>query len=58
MALDGNLEHSLPETVMLANEVMATEDMFNRFAAWRARAAIDRYLVDLALPPAGTVCID
>jgi hypothetical protein len=23
-----------------------------------ARAAIDRYLVDLALPPAGTVCID
>jgi pimeloyl-ACP methyl ester carboxylesterase len=34
MALDGNLEHSLPETVMLANEVMATEDAFNRFAAW------------------------
>jgi pimeloyl-ACP methyl ester carboxylesterase len=34
MALDANLEHSLPEMVMLANEVMATEDAFNRFAAW------------------------
>jgi pimeloyl-ACP methyl ester carboxylesterase len=39
MALDGNLEHSLPETVMLANEVMATEDAFNRFTVWCGRDA-------------------
>ena len=34
MALDAALEHSLPETVQLADEISAAEASFNRFAAW------------------------
>jgi pimeloyl-ACP methyl ester carboxylesterase len=34
MALDAALEHSLPEVQQVADEVMAAEDSFNRFAAW------------------------
>jgi pimeloyl-ACP methyl ester carboxylesterase len=34
MALDAALEHSLPEVHQVADEAMAAEDSFNRFAAW------------------------
>jgi pimeloyl-ACP methyl ester carboxylesterase len=34
MALDAALEHSLPEVVQVADEIMAAEDSFNRFARW------------------------
>ena len=34
MVLDSALEHSLPEVVQVAGEVMASEDSFNRFTRW------------------------
>jgi pimeloyl-ACP methyl ester carboxylesterase len=34
MALDAALEHSLADVTMLADEISAAEDSFNRFAAW------------------------
>lgn len=34
MVLDAALEHSLPEGVQVADEIMSAEDAFNRFAAW------------------------
>jgi hypothetical protein len=34
MVLDAALEHSLPEVVQVAGEIMAAEDSFNRFARW------------------------
>jgi pimeloyl-ACP methyl ester carboxylesterase len=34
LALDGALENSLPQPVMLANEAAAAEDVFDRWAAW------------------------
>ena len=34
MVLDAPLEHSLPEVHQVADEIMAAEDSFNRFADW------------------------
>jgi pimeloyl-ACP methyl ester carboxylesterase len=34
MVLDAALEHSLPEVVQVAEEIMSSEASFNRFAAW------------------------
>jgi pimeloyl-ACP methyl ester carboxylesterase len=34
MVLDSALEHSLPENQQIADEMMAAETSFNRFAAW------------------------
>jgi pimeloyl-ACP methyl ester carboxylesterase len=34
MVLDAALEHSQPEGVQVADEIMSAEDAFNRFAAW------------------------
>jgi pimeloyl-ACP methyl ester carboxylesterase len=34
MVLDAALEHSMPEIEQVADESMAAEDSFNRFAAW------------------------
>ncbi len=34
MVLDSALEHSMPEIQQVADEAMAAEDSFNRFAAW------------------------
>ena len=34
MVLDSALEHSLPEVVQVADEVISVEDSFNRFARW------------------------
>jgi pimeloyl-ACP methyl ester carboxylesterase len=34
MVLDAALEHSMPEVQQVADEAMAAEDSFNRFAAW------------------------
>jgi pimeloyl-ACP methyl ester carboxylesterase len=34
MVLDSALEHSLPENQQVADEMMASENSFNRFAAW------------------------
>jgi pimeloyl-ACP methyl ester carboxylesterase len=34
MVLDAALEHSLPEVVQVADEIMSSEASFNRFAAW------------------------
>jgi pimeloyl-ACP methyl ester carboxylesterase len=34
MVLDAALEHSLPEVVQVADEIMSSEASFNRFATW------------------------
>jgi pimeloyl-ACP methyl ester carboxylesterase len=34
MALDGNLDHSLPETANMVTEATSYEDELNRFASW------------------------
>jgi pimeloyl-ACP methyl ester carboxylesterase len=39
MVLDAALEHSLPEVVQVADEIMAAEGSFNRFAQWCRTAA-------------------
>jgi pimeloyl-ACP methyl ester carboxylesterase len=39
MALDAALEHSLPEVVQVAEEIMSSEASFNRFAQWCRTAA-------------------
>lgn len=39
MVLDAALEHSQPEGVQVADEIMSAEDAFNRFAAWCDTAA-------------------
>jgi pimeloyl-ACP methyl ester carboxylesterase len=39
MVLDAALEHSLPEVVQVADEIMSSEASFNRFAQWCTTAA-------------------